>query len=247
MMAQTMKPSPREAILAFELDEPEASFSFSRRLARENRWTPEFAVRAIDEYKRFLILCAEAGHPVTPPDAVDQVWHLHLCYTDSYWNRLCGGVLGFPLHHGPTKGGDAERSKFESWYEATWESYERIFGEAPPEDIWPSPHAHPGRQDFRRIDCASHFVLPKRLVLRGAAAIGIAGFITISLAGCRSALAEGNIVPWIWIVFGALILLVIIVAIRNGGKGGSGGGCGWFGGCGGGDSGCGGSCGGGGD
>ena len=94
-----------EKIRDFELDDPTASVTFTERLARENDWSLGFAVRVVQEYMRFIYLAATASHQVTPSDAVDQAWHLHLIYTRSYWDDLCRGVLGRPIHHGPTKGG----------------------------------------------------------------------------------------------------------------------------------------------
>ncbi|MDA0812281.1 MAG: hypothetical protein O3C21_07850, partial [Verrucomicrobia bacterium] len=100
----------------FALDTAGDALRFSDRLARENGWSRELSLRVMKEYRRFLYLCMEAGHPVTPSDAVDQAWHLHLCYTRSYWEDLCDGVLGRKLHHGPTRGGDDEGAKFHGWY-----------------------------------------------------------------------------------------------------------------------------------
>ena len=65
----------------FSLDDPGAAFPFSVRLARENRWSTDHAERAIREYKRFMFLGCVAGHPVSPSEDVDQVWHLNLVYT----------------------------------------------------------------------------------------------------------------------------------------------------------------------
>ena len=117
----------------FEFDSGTPSFGFADRLARENGWTKAEAERAIFEYKRFLYLAMTAGHPVTPSESVDQVWHLHLTYTQSYWNSLCKEVLGKPLHHNPTEGGSQERVKFQDWYSRTLESYRTCFGEEPAE------------------------------------------------------------------------------------------------------------------
>lgn len=114
-----------------------AALSFERRLARENGWTPAQAARVMDEYRRFAFLAATAGHEVTPSDAVDQAWHLHLTYTRDYWERFCPEVLGTSLHHGPTEGGAGERHRFFEQYARTLQSYERAFGAAPPPDIWP--------------------------------------------------------------------------------------------------------------
>ena len=93
-----------------------AALTVSKRLARDNGWTSAFAQRVVLEYKRFVYLAATCGHPVTPSDEVDQAWHLHLVYTRSYCDELCGQVLGFALHHGPRLsqwlGGGAVRGYF---------------------------------------------------------------------------------------------------------------------------------------
>ena len=104
--------SLRVEVEEFSLDEPGAPYSFSARLARENRWSVGYARRVIEEYKRFALLAVASEHQVTPSEQVDQAWHLHLTYTESYWERFCGGVLGRPLHHQPTRGGDGEPAKF---------------------------------------------------------------------------------------------------------------------------------------
>ena len=67
-----------ERIAGFSLDSAEARLPFSVRLGKENDWSPGFTNRAVEEYKRFAFLAVVAGHPVSPSDAVDQVWHLHL-------------------------------------------------------------------------------------------------------------------------------------------------------------------------
>ncbi|HVK02716.1 MAG TPA: hypothetical protein VM490_04545, partial [Armatimonadaceae bacterium] len=121
----------------FTFDVPDAPLSFSRRLARENGWSPAYTRRVLDEYRRFLFLATVAAHPVTPSDAVDGAWHLHLLYTQSYWEDLCRDTLGRPLHHGPTKGGASEDVRFEDQYARTLAAYRQWFGQAPPADIWP--------------------------------------------------------------------------------------------------------------
>ena len=126
-------------ILAFEPDELGAQLPFTARLAREQGWTHVFAGRVVIEYKRFVALAMLAGHPVTPSEQVDQAWHLHMVYTESYWQGLCRDTLGRDLHHSPTTGGSEEGAKFTDWYVKTLESYRWIFGAEPPADIWPSP------------------------------------------------------------------------------------------------------------
>ena len=61
----------------FAFDEDGTKLTFARRLERENGWTPQFTARVIEEYRRFMFMAVCAGQPVSPSDAVDQVWHLH--------------------------------------------------------------------------------------------------------------------------------------------------------------------------
>lgn len=150
-----------EKLESFQLDDNNAVFDFSARLSKENGWSREFTTRAIQEYKRFLLLAMHAGHPVTPSEAVDQVWHLHLVYTRSYWQVLCGEILGRPLHHEPTKGGAMEGGKFREQYQCTLKSYRRLFGEEPPADVWMSVEHCFRPKVLRWVDVSRHWTLPK--------------------------------------------------------------------------------------
>ena len=127
----------------FQIDAPDASFPFSSRLARENGWTPAYAGRVIDEYRKFAFLSVAAGHGVTPSKPVDEAWHLHLLYTRNYWEEFCPKALGRPLHHNPSGGTAEDETKYEGWYEQTLESYQRLFGGPPPGDIWLNDQSPP--------------------------------------------------------------------------------------------------------
>jgi hypothetical protein len=171
-----------ERIRRFEFDDPAAPFPFSTRLAGENGWPLIFARRVVAEYKRFVFLAMFAGHEVTPSDEVDQAWHLHLVYTHSYWDELCQ-VLGRPLHHGPTKGGAAERVRFDEQYRHTLDSYQRWFGEEPPRDIWPPVEIRfATKQRFVRVSTATNWIIAKRAVHAVAGSV-LAGIVAISLMG----------------------------------------------------------------
>lgn len=148
-----------QRLAGYEIGPAEADLTFARRLARENRWADGYAERVITEYKRFCYLAITAGHEVTPSDAVDQAWHLHLTYSRDYWNRFCPDVLGAPLHHGPTAGGQVERTRYYDQYARTLQSYERHFGTAPPVDIWP-----PAARRFS-IDPLSYRVNPRDVLI----------------------------------------------------------------------------------
>lgn len=153
-------------IEAHTLDAHGAADPFSRRLARENGWSDDYARRVIREYQRFLVLAVAAGHSVTPSDQVDQAWHLHLRYTAEY-RRFCRQVLGRRLDHGPSEGGSHERRRYVSDYERTLDSYQARFGEPPPRDIWPSSEQRFGTDlSMLRVNTSQHWVLPKPRVWR---------------------------------------------------------------------------------
>ncbi len=151
-----------EAIMSFRFEREPVPLSFADRLANENGWRASYADRVIEEYKKFLYLAMVAGHPVSPSEAVDQAWHLHLVYTRSYWDDLCRDVLGRPLHHGPTLGGAAEQAKHDDWYDRTLASYRRLFNAEPPGDIWPAladwKRAHTRHE---RVDRERFWLVPK--------------------------------------------------------------------------------------
>lgn len=213
----------------FEFDEQGAALSFTRRLARENGWSLGLARRVVEEYRRFIFLALRAGHPVTPSEAVDQAWHLHLVYTRSYWEDLCGGVLGRALHHGPTRGGEAEAAKFEDWYGRTQASYEIWFGSQPPQDLWPGARERfdPGAR-WQRVNAGAHWLVPKRAVTRAAAGLALAG-CSVVLAACTGSMLD---FPILMIVgFFALVVFLAIRVARKGGRGKKdGSGCGYYGG-----------------
>ncbi len=120
-----------------QLNDPDAALNFTARLQREQYgWSRGFAERVTREYTRFLILAALSDRQVTPSEAVDQAWHLHIVYTESY-HEWCEALFGRYLHHGPTKGGKSEGERFEGQYEHTLALYERTFCEVAPSDIWP--------------------------------------------------------------------------------------------------------------
>ena len=151
-----------QSIQAFSLDAADVNLPLSQRLARENCWTLEYAQRVIEEYKKFVFLAVVADHPVSPSEQVDQVWHLHLLYTHSYWEEFCPQVLKMPLHHSPTQGGSRERRKYHELYNKTLKSYEQFFQQSPPVDIWPPSHIRFGRDShFVRVNTQSNWILPK--------------------------------------------------------------------------------------
>lgn len=202
---------------SFEIDKPGVAFPFNARLARDNGWTRGYSRHVVREYFRFVWLAMRAGHPVTPSAAVDEAWHLHLCYTRSYWDGMCSSLLGKPLHHGSTEGGESEDAKFGDWYEKTLESYRKHFGE-PPADIWPSSAERFAPVLERKVDPRTHWIISKRSTLRWAI-IGPAVVALPVLAGCTPLIAEiepGGLLCVGLIFFAVFILTKTVNALGYG-------------------------------
>jgi len=123
----------------FPLDEEGAAVNFSQKLTAQQKWSPAFTKRVIEEYRRFMLLCCISESGASPSKMVDEVWHMHLTYTKSYWVDFCKNTLDKEIHHYPSKGGTDENHKHEEWYKETLQLYQTIFGLAPPTDIWPKP------------------------------------------------------------------------------------------------------------
>ncbi len=171
-MQATHRPAPSapdhavwQRLAPYIIGPGDASLDFVARLARENGWPRATADRVFAEYKRFVFLAVTEGGQMTPSDAVDQAWHLHLAYTRDYWDRFCPDVLGTLLHHGPTAGGTAETHRFFDQYARTIAAYAAAFGEDPPEDLWP-PAEQRLRDDprARRVHPRDGVIVPRWLL-----------------------------------------------------------------------------------
>ena len=120
--------------------EPPHPLNFTIRLARDHRWSDDFARGAVMEYRRFCFLAMVSAVAVTPSEEIDEVWHLHLTYSRDYWDSWCREVLRKPLHHDPTSGSADDRAAHCTQYAETLHLYERYFG-PPPAAFWPATHA----------------------------------------------------------------------------------------------------------
>lgn len=146
----------------FELDDIDSSFTFTDRLARENDWSLEYSLRAVLEYKKFIFLITISDFPHTPSDQIDQVWHLHLLFTESYWIDLCKNTIRKNIHHGPTKGSE-QKGLFKEQYTKTLRLYKSLFMEMPPQDIWPDAKTRFKEIRFTRVNRRKNWILPKLL------------------------------------------------------------------------------------
>jgi hypothetical protein len=203
-------------ICSFKLDDEGSSLQFSRRLARENKWTHTFAKRVAEEYKKFIFLCCITQSGVTPSDQVDQAWHLHLTYTKSYWIELCKNILKKEIHHNPTKGGAAEGEKFDGFYSETRRLYSEKFSCSPPADIWPENEVRFSDIDFQRINTKKYWLIQKPRLGKSQITLLV---IFLASVFCIQA---SNLAGFGTAMF--VLALVYFIAKAIGGGGGTGGG-----------------------
>ena len=224
----------RAALSHMRIEEPGTGRRFEAVLAERNGWTPDFAERVADEYCGFLYLAATAGFEVTPSQAVDQAWHLHLEWPH-YRDVLCRQLIGRPIEHRPGTGEPEDEARCLRQYEETLALYEREFGKPPPPDIWPRPAAFDEEDEEERE--SGGLSRHGRLALAGTAAVLAAALTALTPTWADIALA--------CVVAG--ILLPVVVPRRDRGRRRKNADCGGDGGPDGdGGSSCGASCGGGG-
>lgn len=195
-MLDTFQSALYQRLQAFELDDPNHEFGFTRQLMRNQGWSLTYTQRAIAEYKKFAFLTVVAKHQVVPSDQVDQVWHAHLLLTQSYWNEFCPKVLGKTLHHHPARGGRLERAEFHRLYAQTIASYQQVWG-SPPVDLWSPTDVRFGAElNMQRVSLNDHWVIPKRYpYLKFAQLLSIMGIIALVTIGWISAAQGSTIEP----------------------------------------------------
>lgn len=218
----------------FSLDASDADFPFSKKLAKEENWTPDFTKKAIEEYKKFIYLCCILPHGASPSKIVDKVWHMHLIYTQNYWEEFCPQILRRKLHHHPSKGGQNEKDRHQDWFLDTLRQYKTIFQKEAPEDIWQEKIQEKNRKNgLKKFRILPLFMIPFLLSSCLGEILSTLGILFFSILGVT--------------IFGSVLSLFPGSKGENskdgGGAGGCGGGSSCGGGCGGGCGGCGG-CGG---
>ena len=143
---------------AFQLDKPTEEYGFTVRLADENKWTRDFAERAILEYKKFMYLAAVSKSMVSPSEIVDIVWHQHLIFTQSY-RDFCD-LLGKQIQHIPSTHNAEEYVKFQQAKKLTEKAYGAHFGRQPA-DIWEE------REMYAPLGLRSAKITPSTLSVAG--------------------------------------------------------------------------------
>ena len=165
----------------------------------------------IEEYKKFIYLCCVSNNQITPSDAVDQVWHLHLTYTKSYWIKLCKETLGKEIHHNPTKGGKIEKEKFSNCYDATFDIYKTEFKVTPPNSIWLNNKKRFKEVNFKRINIDSFWLIikPSKQFLFTSKLLIILLIVPLLFIRAKDSLSDSSSIIII------LIVIIVIISIKN--------------------------------
>ncbi len=193
----------------------------AERLAAEQGWTPDFTAQVLAEYRQFLYLACVSPRPVTPSKQVDEAWHEHLTLTRDYWERLCGEVLGRPIHHDVAESGALQASAeydgvqpggTEEAYYYTLDVYAKEFGKRAPEAVWHDPRTSKVEPSATEIT-----VKPPRFALIHSR-FGPAAMLLLNTLLLGVAYVARNILPYIILILclsGALFVLWIILKKWN--------------------------------
>ncbi len=120
--------------------------AFASKIARKHRWTHRFAMRAVNEYRKYVYLGVTGDEMVTPSKVIDTVWHEHLLFTRAY-REFCATVVQQDFdHHPELVPVDAQTAVFERQYEETLKRYYQEFHVMPPADIWGTTKFSPDRR-----------------------------------------------------------------------------------------------------
>lgn len=108
---------------------------FLKILCHKQQWNMPFAIKAVEEYKKFMYLATYS--PVTPSLIIDEIWHLHIQWTSLY-AEFCRDIFSHDFcHHSPEFNLPSDGvSEFHDQYYETLERYYWEFNCHPPSDIW---------------------------------------------------------------------------------------------------------------
>lgn len=110
--------------------------AFAHKIAHKHGWKTPFALRALNEYKKFIFLGLVSDFQVTPSKIIDVVWHEHILFSKAY-REFCEQVIGQPFDHYPELVPlEDQTGRFSAQYLDTIDLYKKEFSQDPPADIW---------------------------------------------------------------------------------------------------------------
>jgi hypothetical protein len=110
--------------------------AFADKISRKHNCSISYALKAVNEYKKFLYLAVISDFHVTPSQAIDKVWHEHILFTQAY-GIFCKEIIEYNLNHHPELIPMEEQTAiYHAQYLSTIELYIKEFGILPPTIIW---------------------------------------------------------------------------------------------------------------
>jgi hypothetical protein len=110
--------------------------AFADKISRKHNCSTSYAIKAVNEYKKFLYLAVISDFHVTPSQAIDKVWHEHILFTQAY-GIFCKDIIEYNLNHHPELIPlDEQTERYHAQYLSTIELYIQEFGKLPPANIW---------------------------------------------------------------------------------------------------------------
>ncbi|WP_127132198.1 hypothetical protein [Pseudoflavitalea rhizosphaerae] len=154
----------------FPFNEPNSVETYYNRLARYGNWTEEQMQEIVEEYKKFLFLCATKPFLIVPPKIVDLAWSLHMEYYPMSFRDL---YRIMPGHWIKRSRGEKGENDDPDWlfdhYLQSRKIYQETFGDRPPAWIWGmyenefeedySTRIHLGKRIFFAIDARLHCLI----------------------------------------------------------------------------------------
>lgn len=216
-----------QKISSFMVTPEDKNESFLLKLSNHMSVKRDEASHLYEEYLRFVYLTQISTVELTPSKQIDEVWHLHLTYTQNYWNIFCKDILNSPLHHNPGSLTNPKDDEYNNQYLLTLDLYQSEFDKYIHQKYWKTPKSN------RKL---SYFTF------------SILSLILMSITPIFAE-SDSSTTTRAFIFFSVIVAIFIIVAKWGGGGGGrNGNSCSGSGGsCSGGSSCGGGGCGGGGD
>jgi hypothetical protein len=110
--------------------------AFADKISRKYKCTKSYALKSVNEYKKFLYLAVISDFHVTPSQAIDKVWHEHILFTQAY-RIFCDEVIEYNLNHHPELFPLEEQTeRYHAQYIDTLNLYVKEFGIFPTDEIW---------------------------------------------------------------------------------------------------------------
>lgn len=75
--------------------------AFAHKIARKHGWKTSFALRALNEYKKFIFLGLVSDFHVTPSKIIDVVFSMNIFFFSKAYREFCEQVIQQPFDHFP--------------------------------------------------------------------------------------------------------------------------------------------------